>query len=85
MKLWVDSYFHHQEHRTVDFDAVNFWIYKININFGEQFILSKCEISANIQINNSITVLVYIRETKGEYLTQSRTDSLTEKMVLTAQ
>ncbi len=47
--------------------------------------MSKCEISANIQINNSITVLVYIRETKGEYLTQSRTDSLTEKMVLTAQ
>jgi len=84
MKLWVDSYFHHQENRIVDVDAVKFWKYESNLN-GEQFILSKCEISANIQINNSITVLVYIRETKGEYLTQSRTDSLTEKMVLTAQ
>ncbi len=30
MKLWVDSYFHHQEPRTVDIDAVNFWKYKIN-------------------------------------------------------
>ncbi len=48
---------------------------------GEQFILSKCEISANIQINNSITVLVYIRETKGVYLTQSST----KKDGLTAQ